>query len=157
MFGAFWLSFGGTLQPFYGAAKAYDPTATQAKALTDPTFANTFAYFMVYMGVLCFIFLVASIRTSTCLFCSRLDQRLIIHLFSNRSRLLLNLRLSGSRIRLSLSRFLPSRSRQSKLGLGFAACWSRACLGSLSSRLVPVRSDGLRCCGLADRGVVASR
>lgn len=75
MFGAFWLSFGGTLQPFYGAAKAYDPTATQAKALTDPTFANTFAYFMVYMGVLCFIFLIASIRTSMFLLCSNCHRR----------------------------------------------------------------------------------
>jgi succinate-acetate transporter protein len=64
MFGAFWLAFGGTLQPFYNAAKLYDPTAPQAMALQNPEFANTFAFFMVYMGVLCFIFLITSIRTS---------------------------------------------------------------------------------------------
>lgn len=49
LFGAFWLSFASTLQPFYGAAKAYDPTAPEGKALVDPDFANTFALFLVYM------------------------------------------------------------------------------------------------------------
>lgn len=70
LFGAFWLAFGGTLQPFYGGAKFYSPAGTpQAMAMEDPEFANTFAFFLVYMGVLCFIFLIASVRTSKCINC----------------------------------------------------------------------------------------
>lgn len=67
MFGAFWLSYAATLQPFYNAAIAYDP-AHPNQASSSPGFANSFAFFMIYMGVLCFIFLLCSVRTNLVFF-----------------------------------------------------------------------------------------
>jgi len=66
-FGAFWLTYGGTLQPFYNAAQAYKPGPV-ADALLDPEFLASFGFFLAYMGVLCFVFLVASLRTNLVFF-----------------------------------------------------------------------------------------
>jgi len=62
-FGAFWLTFGATLTPFYNAAAAYQPE-DPATAATNPTFNATFAFFQVYMAVLCFIYLIIALRTN---------------------------------------------------------------------------------------------
>lgn len=62
-FGAFWLTFAATLTPYFNASAAYDP-ANPATASSDPVFAATFAYFQVYMGVLCFIYMIVAIRTN---------------------------------------------------------------------------------------------
>jgi len=62
-FGAFWLTFAATLTPFYNASIAYAPD-TPATASSDPVFANTFAFFQVYMGVLCFVYLIVALRTN---------------------------------------------------------------------------------------------
>ncbi|EXJ88594.1 hypothetical protein A1O1_05524 [Capronia coronata CBS 617.96] len=62
-FGAFWLSFGATLTPYFNASIAYDPTNPAASA-TNPVFAATFAYFHVYMGLLCFVYMIVAIRTN---------------------------------------------------------------------------------------------
>lgn len=62
-FGAFWLTFGATLTPFYNAAIAYQPDEP-GTATTNPTFNATFAYFQLYMGVLCFIYFIVSLRTN---------------------------------------------------------------------------------------------
>lgn len=67
-FGAFWLAYGGTLQPFYNAAQAYAPGDSVGEALLDPEFLASFGFFLVYMGVLCFIFLIASLRTNLVFF-----------------------------------------------------------------------------------------
>ncbi|KIX07095.1 uncharacterized protein Z518_05072 [Rhinocladiella mackenziei CBS 650.93] len=64
-FGAFWLSWAATLTPFYNASIAYDPSHPTASS-TDPTFASTFAFFHLYMGVLCFLYLVCALRTNIC-------------------------------------------------------------------------------------------
>ncbi|KAK5189297.1 hypothetical protein LTR96_010917 [Exophiala xenobiotica] len=64
-FGAFWLSWAATLTPFYNASIAYDPTHPAVSA-TNATFASTFAFFHLYMGVLCFIYLLCSLRTNIC-------------------------------------------------------------------------------------------
>jgi uncharacterized protein len=66
-FGAFWLTFAATLTPQYNASIAYDPTHPAASA-SNPVFAATFAYFQLYMGVLCFIFLICSLRTNIVFF-----------------------------------------------------------------------------------------
>lgn len=66
-FGAFWLTFGATLTPYYNASIAYLPTDPAASA-ADPVFQSTFAFFQVYMGVLCFIYLIISIRTNIIFF-----------------------------------------------------------------------------------------
>ena len=62
-FGAFWLTFAATLTPFYNAAAAYQPN-DPATAATNPTFNSTFAFFQVYMGVLCFVYLIVALRTN---------------------------------------------------------------------------------------------
>jgi len=62
-FGAFWLSFGATLTPYFNASAAYLPD-DPAKAATDPVFASTFAFFHVYMGVLCFVYMIVALRTN---------------------------------------------------------------------------------------------
>jgi len=64
-FGAFWLSFAATLQPFYNAYGAYSPDPTApGEGLATQGFNASFAWFQVFMGVLCFIYLICSIRTN---------------------------------------------------------------------------------------------
>ncbi|USW54707.1 Putative acetate transporter GPR1/FUN34/SatP family [Septoria linicola] len=69
-FGAFWLTFGGTLQPFYGAWSAFapDPVAAPQVGLTEPAFFNAFAFFLLFMGLLCLVYLVCSLRTNLVFF-----------------------------------------------------------------------------------------
>lgn len=62
-FGAFWLTFGMTLTPFYNAAIAYQPLEPET-ATAAPQFNATFAFFQVYMGVLCFIYFIIALRTN---------------------------------------------------------------------------------------------
>lgn len=64
-FGAFWLSFAATLQPFYYAYGSYstDPMS-EAAGLKTVGFTASFAFFLVFMGVLCFIYLICSLRTN---------------------------------------------------------------------------------------------
>ncbi len=62
-FGAFWLSFGATLTPYFNASIAYLPSDPAASA-TDPVFCSTFAFFQVYMGVLCAVYLIVALRTN---------------------------------------------------------------------------------------------
>lgn len=64
-FGAFWLSFASTLQPFYNAYGAYSPDPTQpGLGLETQGFTASFGFFLVFMGVLCMIYLVCSLRTN---------------------------------------------------------------------------------------------
>lgn len=68
-FGAFWLTFAATLTPMYNASGAYapDPTKTYEGASTAG-FASTFGFFTLYMGLLCVVYLIVSIRTNVCFF-----------------------------------------------------------------------------------------
>jgi len=66
-FGSFWLTFAATLTPFYNASIAYEPSNPAASA-TNPTFAATFAYFQLYMGVLCFVYMICALRTNIIFF-----------------------------------------------------------------------------------------
>ncbi|KAL8716200.1 MAG: hypothetical protein Q9220_000105 [cf. Caloplaca sp. 1 TL-2023] len=73
-FGAFWLSFGATLVPSFNAYGAYvtDPTVAATTmgnpgnpaGLQVPAFNASFAFFLVFMGMICFIFLICSLRTN---------------------------------------------------------------------------------------------
>ncbi|MCJ1279235.1 hypothetical protein MMC21_007059 [Puttea exsequens] len=77
-FGAFWLQFGATLQPFYNAYGAYvtDPEAVAANmgnpgnpvGQMTPGFNNSYAFFLLFMGLVCFIFLICSLRTNAVFF-----------------------------------------------------------------------------------------
>ena len=66
-FGGFWLTFAATLTPQFNASIAYDPTHP-AQSVFDPVFASSFAYFQLYMGLLCFVFLICSLRTNIVFF-----------------------------------------------------------------------------------------
>ena len=61
------IHFAATLVPYYNAYLAYEP-AHPIQAVDDPEFAASFAFFSIYMGVLCFVFLLASVRTNLVFF-----------------------------------------------------------------------------------------
>ncbi|KAF4631873.1 hypothetical protein G7Y89_g6256 [Cudoniella acicularis] len=65
-FGAFWLSFAATLQPFYYAYGLYAPAGatSEAEGLSTVGFTASFGFFFVFMAVLCFIYLICSLRTN---------------------------------------------------------------------------------------------
>ncbi|KAF2019340.1 hypothetical protein BU24DRAFT_439524 [Aaosphaeria arxii CBS 175.79] len=67
-FGAFWLGFGATLQPFYNAYGAYSPTENAADGLSTVGFRSSFAFFFIAMAIMCFIFLICSLRTNIVFF-----------------------------------------------------------------------------------------
>ena len=67
-FGGFWFTFGGTLTPYYAAISSYTTTAADGTVKPDPAgFYDSFAFFLVFMGVLCFIYMVCALRTNVCL------------------------------------------------------------------------------------------
>lgn len=62
-FGGFWLSFGATLTPFFNAMAAYDAAATPA-GTTPPAFYASYAFFLLFMGVLCLVYAICALRTN---------------------------------------------------------------------------------------------
>ncbi|KAJ8109594.1 hypothetical protein OPT61_g7342 [Boeremia exigua] len=68
-FGAFWLGYGATLVPEYGAYANYaDPSTTGSTGLETVGFNVGIAYFMICMGLLCFVYLICSLRTNLIFF-----------------------------------------------------------------------------------------
>ncbi|KAH3915584.1 hypothetical protein HBI56_148140 [Parastagonospora nodorum] len=68
-FGAFWLGYGATLQPFYNSYAAYkNPQVETSTGIESVGFNVGVAYFMIAMGILCFIYLICSIRTNLIFF-----------------------------------------------------------------------------------------
>lgn len=63
-FGAFWLTFGATLQPVYNAYGAYSTTTNPAEGLATVGFNASFAFFLLFMGLLCLIYFILSLRTN---------------------------------------------------------------------------------------------
>ncbi|KAN0099881.1 GPR1/FUN34/yaaH family domain containing protein [Hyaloscypha variabilis] len=65
-FGAFWLSYAITLQPSYSAYTAYAPTnsTSSAAGLATKGFNASFGFLLLFMGVLCLVFLICSLRTN---------------------------------------------------------------------------------------------
>lgn len=66
-FGAFWLTYGATLTPYYNASGAYSPTDPTVGG-TDPTFMTSFAFFLLWMAFLCLVYLICSLRTNIVFF-----------------------------------------------------------------------------------------
>ena len=62
-FSAFWFTYGATLTPWFNAYGAYDPSDPAAGA-SNAEFAASFAFFDVYMGLLCLIYAVCALRTN---------------------------------------------------------------------------------------------
>ncbi|KAF2443270.1 hypothetical protein P171DRAFT_58848 [Karstenula rhodostoma CBS 690.94] len=67
-FGAFWLGWAATLQPFYNAYGAYSTTDVAADGLATVGFRSSYAFFFVAMAILCFIYMICSLRTNMCFF-----------------------------------------------------------------------------------------
>lgn len=64
-FGAFWLTFAATLQPFYYSYGLYAPAGQpEAAGINTVGFTASFGFFLLFMGVLCLIYLVCSLRTN---------------------------------------------------------------------------------------------
>jgi len=64
-FGGFWLTFAATLDPNFGATSDYSPDPTKPYlGASSPSFYASFAYFLLFMGLLCLIYLVAALRTN---------------------------------------------------------------------------------------------
>ncbi|KAL9596657.1 MAG: hypothetical protein Q9219_005652 [cf. Caloplaca sp. 3 TL-2023] len=77
-FGAFWAAFGATLVPWFNAYGAYvsDPILAAQQmgnpgnpaGLQVPAFNASFAFFLIFMGLICLIFLLCSLRTNVVFF-----------------------------------------------------------------------------------------
>ncbi|KAF1948495.1 GPR1/FUN34/YaaH-class plasma membrane protein-like protein [Byssothecium circinans] len=65
-FGAFWLAFAATLTPEYNAFGAYSTTSNPVDGLNTVGFRSGFAFFLLSMALLSFIFFVCSLRTNVC-------------------------------------------------------------------------------------------
>ncbi|KAF1998794.1 GPR1/FUN34/YaaH-class plasma membrane protein [Amniculicola lignicola CBS 123094] len=63
-FGAFWLGWAATLTPFYNAYGAYSTTDVAADGIDTVGFRSSFAFFFIAMAVMCFIYLICSLRTN---------------------------------------------------------------------------------------------
>lgn len=68
LFGGFWLTFGATIVPSYGAYGTYSTNGNVAEGLDEPQFYATFAFFLAVMTILCAVFTIASIRTNVIFF-----------------------------------------------------------------------------------------
>ncbi|KAL9578040.1 MAG: hypothetical protein Q9212_005979 [Teloschistes hypoglaucus] len=76
--GAFWLAFAATLIPWFNAYGAYvtDPVLAATNmgnpgnpaGLQVPAFNSSFGFFLIFMGLMCFVFLICSLRTNIVFF-----------------------------------------------------------------------------------------
>jgi uncharacterized protein len=62
--GAFWLGLAATFQPFYNSWGAYGTATNPAQGLSSPDYLASFAFFFLAMGLMCFIYLICSLRTN---------------------------------------------------------------------------------------------
>jgi len=69
-FGAFWLSYGATLQDaFYGAITTYAQLDKMPNAgIQTPGYAQGYAFFLLFMGLLSFIYMICALRTNIVFF-----------------------------------------------------------------------------------------
>ena len=64
-FGAFWFAYGGVLVPSFNSYGAYaTANSPAASGLQSPAFASSLAFFLLWMGFMCMIYLIASLRTN---------------------------------------------------------------------------------------------
>ncbi|KAF1344199.1 GPR1/FUN34/yaaH family-domain-containing protein [Delphinella strobiligena] len=65
-FGGFWLTFGATLQPFYMTYGLYaaNPVTNPYEGLATQGFNASFGFFFLFMGFLCFLYMILALRTN---------------------------------------------------------------------------------------------
>ena len=72
VFGTFWLSYGGVLNPDFYSYQLYAPpvndTTVSVNGLSTKGFNASIAYWLLFMGLICFIFLICSLRTNAIFF-----------------------------------------------------------------------------------------
>lgn len=63
--GGFWFTLGSTLTPSFNAYGEYAPANhPAAEGLTSPGFHASFGFFLLFMGLLSFIYLICALRTN---------------------------------------------------------------------------------------------
>ncbi|MCJ1249609.1 hypothetical protein MMC30_006835 [Trapelia coarctata] len=62
-YGAYWFSYAAIFTPAFNAAIPYDP-ANPITAASSPGFSSAWAFFLLFMGILSFIYLICSLRTN---------------------------------------------------------------------------------------------
>ncbi|EGP86739.1 unnamed protein product [Zymoseptoria tritici ST99CH_1A5] len=69
-FGAFWLAFGATLTPYFNAEGAFTSGATTTAEMEAgvQSFQASLGFFLLFMGVLVFMYLICSLRTNAVFF-----------------------------------------------------------------------------------------
>ncbi|KAH8900134.1 hypothetical protein GQ53DRAFT_869462 [Thozetella sp. PMI_491] len=66
-FGAFFFSFGATLNPSFASFASYAPAGESAAVgLTTQGFNASFGFFMLWMGVICLVYLICALRVNIC-------------------------------------------------------------------------------------------
>ncbi|KAG6001456.1 hypothetical protein E4U21_004312 [Claviceps maximensis] len=68
VFGTFWLAYAGILNPSFAAFSSYAPATSANEGLASQGFNASIAYWFLFMGVLCFLFLICSLRTNVVFF-----------------------------------------------------------------------------------------
>lgn len=70
VFGSFWLAYGGLLNPSFAAFSSYAPADAKsgAEGLQTTGFNASIAYWFLFMGLICFVFLICSLRTNIAFF-----------------------------------------------------------------------------------------
>ncbi|MDI1488793.1 MAG: hypothetical protein OHK93_008069 [Ramalina farinacea] len=66
-FGGFWFTLGGTLTPAFNAYGAYvtdNPGNDPNLGITSPEFHASFGFFLLFMGLMSFIYLICALRTN---------------------------------------------------------------------------------------------
>lgn len=65
-FGGFWFAYAATLDPYFGVGQVYADAAKLPAAVGEvqPAFLNSFGFFLLWMGVLCVVYLIAALRTN---------------------------------------------------------------------------------------------
>ncbi|MCJ1306906.1 hypothetical protein MMC25_000550 [Agyrium rufum] len=65
-FSGFWGGFASTLVPSFYAYGLYAPagSTSEVAGLSTPEFASAFAFFLLFMGLLCLVYLICALRTN---------------------------------------------------------------------------------------------
>jgi len=67
-YGSFWLTYGATLQPVFGAYSTYSPDVNNpAAGLSTTGFTASFGFYLLFMAVFSFLACICALKTNLCL------------------------------------------------------------------------------------------